>query len=269
MAAAADVLGLDPESVSIDFSAWGPLMAQAATRFEELETGGVQSTGMAGRGQRGGVGGAPGGEWARGDGGDQGAADGEPAGVNGDEPAGTNAMAGIADLRAKIRSGEITEDSARALFSRIQQRRGGARQPGAAAEGETSAASGEAGGDTSGASSDADGRAEGDARSGQRAGRRDGAGGAERSGGGFRGGMMAAMGGSAGDRAYRPAVVFVVNEAGDMTPRPVVMGLSDWDYVEILAGLEAGEKLALIGAAQLQARQQERLQRMRQRMRPF
>ena len=37
---------------------------------------------------------------------------------------------------------------------------------------------------------------------------------------------------------------------------PVVIGLSDWDYVEVLAGLEVGEELALIGAAQLQARQQ-------------
>ena len=141
VAPAAEVLGLDPESMSIDFAAWGPLMAQAATRFAELEGGGAQPTRM-----------------------------------------------------------------------------GAAGSPGA---------SGDAG----------------------------------------RGGV--AGGGSTGERAYRPAVAFVVDTAGNITPRPVVMGLSDWDYVEILAGLEAGEELALIGAAQLQARQQERIERMRQRMRPF
>ncbi|NNM35278.1 MAG: efflux RND transporter periplasmic adaptor subunit, partial [Gemmatimonadetes bacterium] len=47
---------------------------------------------------------------------------------------------------------------------------------------------------------------------------------------------------------------------------PVIMGLNDWDYAEILAGLEEGEELAQIGAAQLQAQQQDRLNRMRGRM---
>ena len=86
---------------------------------------------------------------------------------------------------------------------------------------------------------------------------------------GFGGGMMAAMGGSSGDPAFRPAVAFVVDEMGNIEPRPVVMGVSDWDYAEILAGLEEGEQLALIGAAQLQARQQEQMERMRGRFRPF
>jgi hypothetical protein len=80
--------------------------------------------------------------------------------------------------------------------------------------------------------------------------------------------MMAAMGGGS-DLPYRPAVVFVIDDAGNIAPRPVVIGLSDWDFVEILAGLQEGEQLALIGAAQLQARQQERVERMRQRMRRF
>ena len=87
--------------------------------------------------------------------------------------------------------------------------------------------------------------------------------------GGFGGGMMAGMGRGTGDPAFQAAVVFVVDEAGNIEARPVVMGLSDWDYAEILAGLEPGEQLALIGAAQLQARQDERMERMRGRMRPF
>jgi len=48
-----------------------------------------------------------------------------------------------------------------------------------------------------------------------------------------------------------------------------VMGIGDYDYAEILAGLEEGEETAMIGAAQLQAQQQERMDRMRGRMRPF
>ena len=72
-----------------------------------------------------------------------------------------------------------------------------------------------------------------------------------------------------GDPSFRPAVVFVVDELGNIIPRPVVMGIGDYDYVEILAGLQEGEETALIGAAQLQAQQQERMDRMRGRMRPF
>ncbi len=86
---------------------------------------------------------------------------------------------------------------------------------------------------------------------------------------GFGGGAMPAMGGSSGSPAFRPAVAFVVDEMGTLTARPVVMGVSDWDYAEILAGLDEGEQLALIGAAQLQARQQERIEQMRGRFRPF
>ena len=50
-----------------------------------------------------------------------------------------------------------------------------------------------------------------------------------------------------------------------MEVRPVLMGLSDWEHVEILAGLEEGEQVALIGAAQLQASQDEFMDRMRGR----
>ena len=83
-------------------------------------------------------------------------------------------------------------------------------------------------------------------------------------------GARPAAGGSTGEPSYRPAIAFVVDQAGEIAARPVVIGLSDWDFAEILAGLEEGEELALIGAAQLQAQQQERMERMRSRMgRPF
>lgn len=76
----------------------------------------------------------------------------------------------------------------------------------------------------------------------------------------------AATGGSTGDPAFRPGVAFVVAADGTMESRPVVIGLSDWDYSQIVVGLEEGEQVALIGAAQLQAQQQERIERIRGRM---
>jgi hypothetical protein len=57
-------------------------------------------------------------------------------------------------------------------------------------------------------------------------------------------------------RAIRRAVVFVMNDAGMVAPRAIDIGLSDWVRTEIVAGLEEGERVALVGAAQLQAQQQ-------------
>jgi HlyD family secretion protein len=65
--------------------------------------------------------------------------------------------------------------------------------------------------------------------------------------------------------ASRPAVVFVVNDTGEPEPHLVQVGLNDWDYTEVVSGLEGGETLAVVGPAQLQAQQQEFLDRMRSR----
>lgn len=250
LAPAAEVLGLDP-SVSIDRAAWGPLMAEAAAKA------GVQgSPPAAGRFGAGGAGGA---------------------------------LAGpMAEVRAKVEAGEITVDSARALFAAARERRQGRRGEDAAA-GESGGAASERPeaserraapeGAPDGASADVLPRAA--APAGRRAAPDDAsarspAGGRLPSGAAgvaFGPGALerAARGGSTGDPTFQPAVAFVMDEAGVISPRAVVMGLSDWDYAEILAGLEEGDELALIGAAQLQAQQQERMERMRQRMggRPF
>jgi HlyD family secretion protein len=64
------------------------------------------------------------------------------------------------------------------------------------------------------------------------------------------------------------AVVFVLRETASGSvpePRLVGIGLNDWDRTEVLSGLEEGEQVALIGAAQLQARQDEFMNRMRGR----
>ncbi len=221
VAPAAEVLGLDPQSAAVDRGAWGDLMAQAAARA------GVQpgswAAGMAGGAMQGG------------------------AGFGG---------RGMAEIRAALESGDITPDSARALFAAMRGQRGGGRRAadapgGAASEGSAGGAAEET-------------QPERGSSPGERPGGRSGAG---RGLGGGR--AMPAMGGSSGSPAFQPAVAFVVDEMGNVEARPVVMGVSDWDYAEILAGLEEGEQLALIGAAQLQARQQERLEQMRGRFRPF
>ena len=203
VAPAAEVLGLDPQLVTIDRGVWGDLMAQAAARTGVTLAAGGRGGQMGGGGQRSGDSDADAEERAE-DGGEAVAAENGQPEENGQEVAG-----GAAGRRP-----------------------GGDRAAGVSA----------GGGD------------------GMR-----GPGGA----GGFGGGMMAGMGRGTGDPAFQAAVVFVVDEAGNIEARPVVMGLSDWDYAEILAGLEPGEQLALIGAAQLQARQDERMERMRGRMRPF
>ena len=67
-------------------------------------------------------------------------------------------------------------------------------------------------------------------------------------------------------RQIRRAVVFVVDSAGVPSPRAVTIGLNDWDNTQVVSGLDAGVQVALIGAAQLQAQQQEFRDRMRARM---
>ena len=242
LAPAAEVLGLDPQSVSIDRNAWGDLMAQAAARSGSAARGTMAA--RPGGGASGGTG-MPGSDMAR--------------------------------IRAGMESGEISADSARSLFAAMRERRAGGQEQGGDAGQEGGArAEGQRNADTSpGRLESADGQQapNGEAAAGERPGGGrafpGGQGGGRVGGGRGFGGLMAAMGGSSGDPAFRPAVAFVVDAAGNIEPRPVVMGVSDWDYAEILAGLAEGEQLALIGAAQLQARQQERINQMRGRFRPF
>jgi hypothetical protein len=66
-------------------------------------------------------------------------------------------------------------------------------------------------------------------------------------------------------RAAKGAVVFVVGEGGTLEPRMVMIGLTDWDRTEVVGGLDEGDRVALIGLAQLQAQREEFLERMRSR----
>jgi HlyD family secretion protein len=80
-------------------------------------------------------------------------------------------------------------------------------------------------------------------------------GGGQGRGGQVRGGAARA-GGQGGARATTRAVVFVVDASGVVSPRAVQIGLSDWIRTQIVSGLEEGEQVALVGAAQLQAQQE-------------
>jgi HlyD family secretion protein len=83
--------------------------------------------------------------------------------------------------------------------------------------------------------------------------------------GGAGGASMASEDGSGGGVEARPSVVFVMNAQGLPEPRVIQVGLSDWDNTQVVSGLEGDEVLAVVGAAQLQAQQQEWLERIRSR----
>jgi HlyD family secretion protein len=61
----------------------------------------------------------------------------------------------------------------------------------------------------------------------------------------------------------RPGIAFVMLPDSTLEMRPVLMGVNDWDNTEILAGLEEGEMVALIGVAQLMQEQEDMRNRMR------
>jgi len=94
-----------------------------------------------------------------------------------------------------------------------------------------------------------------------------GGGGFGSSGRGFGGGGRdtSRAGAGGGARRGQPRVVFVKTATG-FEPRMVRLGVSNYDYAQVLSGLKEGEQVALISAAQLQQQRQESLQRIQQRM---
>lgn len=235
MAPAAMVLGMDPDAIEMDRSVFADLRASLP--------GGSS---------------APGGFMAA------------PDGAAGRMMAGQGPMGGmdgnarLQELREQLASGEISREQMREQMMQARAENGGG--PEAAVNGDAGAGTGRPG-------------ARAGAGAGMGAGGRLGAGAGN--GAGMMGmrpaagqGMMDAMGagvgGFAGRReqegAPRPAITFVVSADGTIEPRPILIGVNDWDNTEVLVGLEEGEEVALIGAAQLQAQQQEFIDRMRERM---
>jgi HlyD family secretion protein len=54
---------------------------------------------------------------------------------------------------------------------------------------------------------------------------------------------------SAAASGGRPGIVFVEGPDGTLSPRPILVGVTDWSNSEILAGLDEGERVALIAVA--------------------
>ena len=87
--------------------------------------------------------------------------------------------------------------------------------------------------------------------------------------GGRRDGGQLDPGGDAGSgppEESQPAVVFVLGPDSIPQPRAIRIGLGDWDNTQVVSGLDEGETLVIVGAAQLQAQQQAFLDQMRSRM---
>ena len=140
------------------------------------------------------------------------------------------------ELREQVQAGVITQDSMRTLMASLRQRAGEAQD-----------------GPRGGPDGGPDGAGEG-----RRAGPGMGAGIAP-------GGFAASGDRGAGRQSFRMAIAFVVAEDGSVEPRPIQLGIGDWDQTAVMSGLDEGEQVAIIGAAQLQAQQQEFLNRMRER----
>jgi HlyD family secretion protein len=82
--------------------------------------------------------------------------------------------------------------------------------------------------------------------------------------GGAANGAASAGGGSL-NRDRQTQFVFVKTARG-LEPRVVRLGLSNFDYAEILGGVAEGDEVALLGVAELQAQRNQNINRMRQRM---
>jgi HlyD family secretion protein len=174
-----------------------------------------------------------------------------PAAFNGaDPPAGANGPGGGSGMHG----GGAASDSARARW-RAQRGAGGGRN-GAGSDSSRARWRAQHGGGGGGAT--AGGGAGGWSGSGA-------AGGA--SGGGFAGGGGAAGGAASGrgGRGSRAQVVFVKTAKG-LEPRVVKLGLTNFDYAEVVDGVREGEEVALLSVAQLQAQRNQQQNQIRQRM---
>jgi HlyD family secretion protein len=82
-----------------------------------------------------------------------------------------------------------------------------------------------------------------------------------RGGGGGRGGQGGGRRGGQGNpnRVTTRVVVFKMDDAGTLTPTAVTIGLNDWERAQVVSGLEEGDRVALVGAAQLAAQQQQQM----------
>jgi HlyD family secretion protein len=95
-------------------------------------------------------------------------------------------------------------------------------------------------------------------------GRRGGGGGGGGGGGAQGGAAGSGAGGGAGGTGRNGGAMFVfVKQGTKYSPRVVRLGVSDFDYTEILNGVKQGEQVALLGPAVLQAQRDQLQARIR------
>ncbi len=203
VAPAAAVLGLDPE-IELDYSVFTQLAQDAGL-------GSIRGL-RGGRGARSGTDGV------------QAPVDASSGARESGAPqsgAVTDRRAMMEDLRAKVESGEITQDSLNAVMASFRAQMGGGEGA------PTDASPGQTGGSFT----------------------------LEQTNPALTGLLNTSS-------SPRPAVAFVMLPDSTLQLRPVLMGVNDWDNTEILAGLEEGEMVALIGVAQLLQEQEDMRNRM-------
>jgi len=66
-------------------------------------------------------------------------------------------------------------------------------------------------------------------------------------------------------RSIRSGLVFVA-KGKTYEPRMVMLGAANFDYTEVVSGVEEGEQVALLASLSLQAQRQQQNDRMRQSM---
>lgn len=89
------------------------------------------------------------------------------------------------------------------------------------------------------------------------------AGGATNGGGRPSGGAPSGGNVRSGRTQTRSGLVFVKKADGSWDPRVVRLGIADYDYTEVVSGLEEGEQVALLSAVALQVQRQQNNDRMK------
>jgi HlyD family secretion protein len=158
----------------------------------------------------------------------------------------------------------VSADSIKAAVTAARAARGGrGGTASSTAQGDTTRRFNRAPGDTTSFRGRFGGAASGTPSStGQRGGGAGGAGGFSRQGGA--GGASGAGGGTGSFAGGTGGPMFVFVKKGEQySPRVVRVGISDFDYTEILTGVQQGEMVALLGPAVLQAQREQLQNRVR------
>jgi HlyD family secretion protein len=83
--------------------------------------------------------------------------------------------------------------------------------------------------------------------------------------GGNRQGLGGPRGGGSQPGQQRTGIVFVTAGTGGYEPRFLTLGVNDWEFTEVIRGVDEGDQVVIISVARLQQSQQEFLDRMRER----